>query len=50
MINKLVAEQSGDESSAKSQGQKVINDTKEQAEKLLSDVEGLIGQIKSGKN
>jgi gas vesicle protein len=36
-------------SAAKSEGQKVINDAKEKAEKLLGDVEDLIGQIKTKK-
>lgn len=33
-------------SEAKSEGQKVINDAKTKAEKLLGDVDDLIGQIK----
>ena len=34
------------ESEAKSKGQQVISDAKEKAEKLLDDVDNLIGQIK----
>ena len=34
---------------AKSEGQRVVNDAKERAEKLLGDVEDLIGQIKTKK-
>jgi len=33
-------------SKAKTQGEKVINDAKEKAEKLLEDVDSLIGHIK----
>ena len=33
---------------AKTEGEKVVNDTKEKAEKLLADVDELIGHIKSG--
>lgn len=36
-------------SEAKSEGQKVISEAKEKAEKLLDDVEILIGQIKENK-
>lgn len=36
-------------SSAKSEGERVISDAKNKAEKLLSDVDDLIGQIKSKK-
>lgn len=36
-------------SEAKSEGQKVISDAREKAEKLLDDVEELIGQIKDRK-
>ena len=32
---------------AKSEGQKVVNDTKEKAERLLTDVEELMSQIKN---
>ena len=33
---------------AKTQGQKVVNDTKKKAERLLADVDELIGHINSG--
>lgn len=36
-------------STARSEGQKVISDAKEKAERLLNDVEELIGQIKGKK-
>ena len=36
-------------STAKAEGQKVIADTRHQAEKLLGDVESLIGQIRDKK-
>ncbi len=35
-------------SAAKTEGEKVVNDAKEKAEKLLEDVDELIGHIKSG--
>ncbi|HYG38744.1 MAG TPA: YtxH domain-containing protein [Cytophagales bacterium] len=35
--------------SARSEGERVVNDAKERAEKLLGDVEDLIGQIKTKK-
>lgn len=35
------------ESMAKSEGEKVVNDAREKAEKLLADVESLMGQIKA---
>jgi gas vesicle protein len=37
-------------SAAKTQGQKVIDDAKERAEKLLEDVDNLIDHIKSEEN
>lgn len=36
-------------STAKTEGQKVVTDARQKAEKLLSDVDSLIGQIKSGE-
>lgn len=33
---------------AKTEGEKVVNDAKEKAERLLADVDELIGHIKSG--
>ena len=38
------------ESAAKTQGQKVIDEAKERAEKLLEDVDNLIDHIKSEEN
>ncbi|OEK06325.1 YtxH domain-containing protein [Roseivirga misakiensis] len=35
-------------STAKEEGQKVVSEARQKAEKLLSDVDDLIGQIKSG--
>jgi len=50
LIDELMEEKhSSPNSAAKSEGQKVINDAKEKAEKLLGDVEDLIGQIKTKK-
>jgi len=37
-------------SEAKSEGQKVVNQAKEKAEKLLEDVDNLISQIKGDKD
>mgnify|MGYP005993322779 CR=1 FL=1 len=34
---------------AKSEGEKVVSDAKEKAERLLADVDELIGHIKSGE-
>jgi len=34
---------------AKTEGEKVVNDAKEKAERLLADVDELIGHIKSGE-
>lgn len=36
-------------SSAKQEGQKVVSEARQKAERLLSDVDDLIGQIKSGE-
>lgn len=36
-------------SSAKAEGQKVVSEARQKAEQLLSDVDDLIGQIKSGE-
>ncbi len=35
-------------STAKEEGQKVVSDARQKAEQLLTDVDNLIGQIKSG--
>jgi gas vesicle protein len=49
LVSNLRDGEDGPLSMAKAEGQKVIADTKQQAEKLLSDVEQLIGQIKDRK-
>ena len=49
LIQELVNDKTLHESEAKSEGQKVIKNAKDKAEKLLEDVDDLIGQIK-GKN
>ncbi|WP_026462348.1 YtxH domain-containing protein [Adhaeribacter aquaticus] len=41
--------ESGTPSAAKSEGQRVINDAKDKAEKLLGDVDSLINQINRQK-
>ena len=46
IIEKLEAEKELPLSAAQAEGQKVVNDAKDKAEKLLEDVEELIGQIK----
>ena len=48
LLNDLIAGEGEAESFAKNQGKKVIDDTKLKAEKLLEDVDELIGQIKKG--
>jgi hypothetical protein len=50
LINNLVEGEEGTSSTAKEKGKQVINDAKEKAEKLLEDVDELIGQIKGGNN
>ena len=47
LIQDLVNVKSVPDSVAKSEGQKVIKNAKDKAEKLLEDVDDLIGQIKS---
>jgi len=47
LIQDLVKAKSAPESVAKSEGQKVIKNAKDKAEKRLEDVDELIGQIKS---
>lgn len=37
-------------STAKEEGQKVVSEARQKAEQLLSDVDDLIGQIKSGES
>jgi len=50
LINKLVADEAIPESQAKEKGKKVISEAREKAEKLLEDVDDLIGQIKGDTN
>jgi len=47
MLNRLNGEENEDSpmSAAKTESQRIINDTRAEAEKLLSDVETLMGQI-----
>jgi len=47
LVQELVKTRTATESVAKSEGQKVIKNAKDKAEKLLEDVDDLIGQIKS---
>lgn len=49
LIEELMNERENTPSSAKKEGQKVISDAREKAEKLLYDVDELIGQIKGKK-
>ncbi|TAF96635.1 MAG: YtxH domain-containing protein [Runella slithyformis] len=46
LVNDLVDGQNLPESLAKTEGQKVVNDAREKAEKLLEDVDRLMSQIK----
>ncbi len=48
LINELIEGENEFMSEAKTEGNRVITDTKEKAEKLLEDVDELIGQIKKG--
>jgi gas vesicle protein len=47
LINDLVDGKEIPDSMAKSEGKKVVNDTKVKAEKLLEDVEKMMSQIKT---
>jgi gas vesicle protein len=47
LINDMVDGKEIPDSMAKSEGKKVVNDTKVKAEKLLEDVEKMMSQIKS---
>lgn len=47
LINDIVDGKEVPESTAKSEGKKVVNDTKVKAEKLLEDVEKMMSQIKT---
>lgn len=50
LINSLIEKEAGTSSRAKQEGDKVISDARQKAEKLLEDVDELIGQIKNGNN
>ncbi len=47
LIEELVNNRSGYDNVAKSEGQRVIDDAREKAERLLGDVEQLMGQIRN---
>ncbi len=47
LVEDLVDGNEGYENMAKTESKKVINEAREKAERLLSDVESLMGQIKS---
>ena len=49
LIQQLEAQKDIPINSARSEGQRLIEDTRDKAEELLNDVESLIGQIKSGR-
>jgi len=49
LTEEMMAGKEVSSSAAKSEGQKVIKDAKDKAEKLLSDVDSLINQINSRK-
>lgn len=46
LLDELIKSKNLQENTAKSEGQKVISDAREKAEKLLMDVEELLSQIK----
>jgi gas vesicle protein len=50
LINSLIEKEEGSSSMAKEKGRKVISEAKQKAEKLLEDVDELIGQIKGAQN
>ena len=43
----MALEYAGGDNNAKAEGKKVVNEARQKAEKLLEDVEDLMGQIKS---
>ncbi|MDX5423583.1 MAG: YtxH domain-containing protein [Hymenobacteraceae bacterium] len=49
LIEQLIAKSDNLPTSAKSEGQRVIQDAKDKAEKLLGDVDSLINEINSRK-
>lgn len=50
IIESMIEREEGTSTVAKEKGKKVISDAKDKAEKLLKDVDDLIGQIKGGNN
>jgi gas vesicle protein len=50
LVEQLVNTKNIPSSQAKTEGEKVIKDAREKAEKLLQDVDSLIGQIKNKAN
>lgn len=50
IIESMIEREEGTSTIAKEKGKKVISDAKDKAEKLLKDVDDLIGQIKGGNN
>ncbi len=48
IIESMIEREEGTSTVAKEKGKKVISDAKDKAEKLLKDVDDLIGQIKGG--
>jgi gas vesicle protein len=49
LVDEMMEEKETPETAAKSEGRKIVNDAKDKAEKLLSDVEMLIDQIRTKK-
>ena len=49
LVGEMVNEPHTSDNDARHEGQKVINDAKQKAERLLGDVEELMGQIKNKK-
>lgn len=49
LVEDLMSEKNANLSEAKSHGQKVVDDAKEKAERLLEDVDQLITHIKKGE-
>lgn len=50
IIENMIEREEGTSTVAKEKGKKVISDAKDKAEKLLKDVDDLIGQIKGGND
>jgi gas vesicle protein len=50
IIESMIEREEGTSTVAKEKGKKVISDAKDKAEKLLKDVDDLIGQIKGGND